>query len=417
MSVSEPAWLVVRKRYWSMPIRVKRAELNRLALVQQRLLNQRIKPAQSVQAARPADVVRALLAMQAQDLPGAKWSVGLRASKSVLADVDAALAAGEFVRSWPMRGTLHFVAAEDLGWMLALTSARTQRGAAGRWRQLGLDSATFDRARDVVIDSLSGGRARSRTEVLAQLAANGIATDGQRASHLIFQLAQIGLLCLGPPLGAAQAIVLADEWISAPRVLERHEALGEFVLRYFSSHGPATIKDFARWSKLTIDEAKTGIAVVADRLTEFDVDSVSYWVSTETADRMQAVEPHSSQTVHALPGFDEFLLGYQDRSLVLAAGHAPLIVPGANGLFRPTMVAGGRVIGTWRRLPATRGTRDDCSQPLVIEALPFKPLSASTRKGFEAAARRYGRFLDRSVEVLHPAGRISNQSRSSSASP
>jgi hypothetical protein len=339
----------------------------------------------------PTEVVTWMLALQGQDLPGAKWSVGLRTPGTTLADVDAALARGEIIRSWPMRGTLHLVPAVDIGWMLQLTGERTLRSLATRHRELGLDDATFGQARDIATKVLEGGRSATRAELFQAFEAAGIATTGQRGAHLIGQLHQIRQLCLGPMRGSDQAVVLLDEWVPNPRRLDREESLGEFVRRYFASHGPATVRDFAWWTKLPARDAAIGMALAREHLEELVVDDVSYWMAPGLPDR-------ASRRVHALPGFDEFLLGYQDRSASLAAEHAPVIVPGNNGMFQSTIVIGGGVAGLWRRKKTAAG--------VTVTPLPFEALSARQLSAFGAAADAYGRFLGVPVTVAaQPDGR------------
>ncbi len=326
----------------------------------------------------PVDVVRWMLAMQAQDLPGAKWSVGLRAPGTTLLDVDAALGRGEIIRSWPMRGTLHLVAAQDIGWMLNLTAARTLQSLTRRYRELELDEATFEHAREVAVGVLEGGRALTRAELFEFFEKQGIATTGQRGPHLLGGLHQAQVLCLGPMHGVHQAVVLMDEWVPDPHRLTGDEALAEFVRRYFLSHGPATIRDFTWWTKLLVRDAAIGLALARQHLEELVIDGISYWMSPGLPDRV-------SGRTHLLPGFDEYLLGYQDRSAVLAAEHAPVIVPGNNGVFQPTIVAGGRVVGTWRRRSTATG--------VTVTALPFEPLSAAAAAGVASSAIGYGEFL------------------------
>lgn len=362
---------------------------NRHDVASLRLRAQRIDGSESD---RPLDAVRWMLAMQGQDLPGAKWAVGLRVPGSTIADVDAAFNRGEIIRSWPMRGTLHVVAAEDIGWMLNLTAARTVQSMAGRHRELGLDDTTFAAAEKAAVGLLTGGRSATRAEIFAAFTASGISAEGQRGPHLLGLLHHRQLLCLGPMNGNEQAVVLLDEWVSHPRIYERDEALGEFVRRYFFSHGPATVRDFCWWTKLPVRDAKVGLAIARDRLTEFVVDDTSYWMAPDVPDR-------PARSVHALPGFDEFLLGYQDRSAALAADHAPFIVPGNNGMFLSTIVVNGRVAGIWRR-------KKTASQ-LVITPVTFAPVAARALTGLRRAATVYGRFLGVDVvvadEVPHPA--------------
>jgi len=332
----------------------------------------------------PATVVRWMLAMQGQDLPGAKWSVGLRSPGTTLAEVDAALARGAIIRSWPMRGTLHLVAGEDIGWMLGLTAARTVQSLTTRHRQLGIDDAAVAAAGAVAVGLLEGGRAVARAELFAAFEKAGIETAEQRGVHLLGRLHQDQLLCLGPMQGNDQAVVLLSEWVRDPLTPERDEALGEFVGRYFTSHGPATIRDFAWWTKLPLRDAKVGLAVAHHRLEELVVDGTSYWMAPGLPDR-------PSREVHLLPGFDEFLLGYQDRSASLAAEHAPLTVPGNNGMFLPTIVDGGQVVGLWRRKKIKSG--------MEITPHPFETMPKRRVTGFAAAAEFYGAYLGSPVIV------------------
>lgn len=192
----------------------------------------------------PAEVVGGLLAMQAQDYPGALWSIGLRTASATRSSIEAVHEAGGFVRSWTMRGTLHFVRPDDLPWMLELTGRRMARSAAGRHRQLELDERQFDRAERIARERLAGGATISRAALLDAFTEGGVPTTGQRGAHLLVQLAHTAVTVL---VGQSEYALLADR-VPTPRVLERGAALGEFALRYFRSHGPATIQDFTWWS-------------------------------------------------------------------------------------------------------------------------------------------------------------------------
>jgi hypothetical protein len=327
-----------------------------------------------------------MLAMQAQDLPGAKWSVGLRGHQSSEDAVDAACDAREIVRSWPMRGTLHLVCAEDLGWMLELTAPRALASAASRRALLGIADADVERARAIAIASLSGGGVLARDAILAAIAAGGVRTDGQRGYHFLWYLAQTGTLVLGATAGRQQTFALLDEWVPEPRKLEHDEALGELAFRYFRSHGPATMRDLARWSGLTMRDVRRGLAVSHRTLIELELDGVTYHLAPET---LSGAPP--APRVHLLPGFDEYLLGYQDRSAALAPEHSTAVVPGGNGMFLPTIVADGEVVGTWRRTVSAR--------EILVEPMPFGPLSEPIRAGLVEAARDYGAFLGRPTRL------------------
>ncbi len=223
-----------------------------------RLAAQRIAPGEP---ATPGQVVRSMLAMQGQDFPGARWSIGLRGHGLTDDEVGAAFDAGDIVRSWPMRGTLHVVAAEDIGWMLALLAPRVIAATATRRAQLGITEDDLRRARDAVVAALEGGRALEREALLSAISAGGTVIDGQRGYHLLGHLAQTGVLVLGPISGKQQTYVLLAEWVRNPRRLMRDEALGELADRYFRSHGPATERDLARWSGLPLGDVRRGLAL------------------------------------------------------------------------------------------------------------------------------------------------------------
>jgi hypothetical protein len=334
--------------------------------------------ATSATSAGVAETVRALLAVQAQDFAQAVWAVGLRTPGAVRADVLAALASGAVVRSAPIRGTLHFLAAEDLRWMLGLTAERTLASARTRFAELGLDADTFERAAQVAAVELAGGVALSREEFLAVLRAAGISTEGQRGYHLIFHLSHRALVCWGPPRGNQQALVLVDDWIPHTIELDRPAALREFAVRYFTGHGPATERDFAWWTKLTLADARAAIALARDALSEYTLDGHTFWGTDSTA-------AAGAETVHLLPGFDEYLLGYQDRSLVLDEDHVQQVIPGKNGIFQPIVVAAGSVIGTWRKVDAAGATS--------TSIYPFAPLTTRNTSALRRVEKRYLRFV------------------------
>lgn len=336
-------------------------------------------------ARAPRDAVRRLLALQAQDFAAALWAVGVRVDGATAASVTRALDEGQIVRSWPLRGTLHFVAAEDLGWMLKLGTPRVLQSQAARHRDLELDEAVFRASRDLAERLLAGGGRATRDELMAALEAAGISAAGQRGYHIIVHLAMTGTVCWGPASGTQQALVLVEEWIRTPRTLDRDEALGELVARYLGGRGPATLHDFVGWSKLTVADAKIGLAVAATALVELSHDGVTYWMTRERLDASASADPDVAGAVLALPGFDEYLLGYGDRDLVLPREHAAKVVPGGNGIFFSLITVDGKIVGTWRRA-VKKGE-------VVVTPAPFIRMSARALKRFEAAVSAYAAFL------------------------
>jgi hypothetical protein len=345
----------------------------------------------ATRSASPVDAVRWMLAVQAQDLPGAKWSLALRTHGSTEADVDAALDAGAVVRSWPLRGTLHLVAAEDLAWLLSLTGPRQISAATSRRRVLGITSSDLERADAAVRAALAGGRALPRDEVLAGIRAAGVATDGQRGYHLLWHLAQSGTLVMGSTHGRGQTFALLDAWVRNTPALDRDEALGRLALRYLQSHGPASDADLARWAGIPLGDARRGRAICGAALATIQICGTAQHLDPEVLERTARGSRSATTQVLLLPGFDEYLLGYGDRSAVLAPEHADRIVPGGNGVFRPTIVVDGEVVGTWSRTNRAR-------EIIVVPEL-FDPVGAVPLDGLANAVRALGSFLGQEARI------------------
>jgi hypothetical protein len=337
----------------------------------------------------PLETVRWMLALQGQDLPGAKWSIGLREAGGTERGVEAAFDAGHIVRSWPMRGTLHVVAGEDIGWMLDLTTPAAIASSAQRRAVLGLELADAERAREVVQRVLAGRHALTRDATLAAIEAAGVSTAGQRGYHLLWYLAQTGTLVLGPTEGRQQTFALLDDWVPDRRVLDRDEALGELARRFFRSHGPATAADLARWAGITMRDVRAGIVGCGDGLATIELDGVAYLLDPETDIDMANARP--TDRVHLLPGFDEYVLGYKDRSAVLAPEYSAAIVPGGNGVFRPTIIVDGEVAGTWRRV--NRGRQ------VVMEPTLFGRQPRWFDAALEVAVADFASYLERPVRL------------------
>ncbi len=324
----------------------------------------------------PAEAVSWLFAAQAQDLPGAITSIALRTASRSRADVRAALDSGAVARTWPMRGTLHLVAAEDLPWMVAIGGTRSIERAARHRAALGLDETTIRTSGTIIAEALDERGRLSRGEIVQILQDAGIATGNQRGYHLLGYHAESGLVCLGPMRGAEQLVVKTAAWIPRPRRLDGADALREFASRYLRSHGPASVKDLAGWAGLPLKPAREAIEAAAPGLARLTLDGTDYWMDPATPELLEAVRARA-RGVFLLPGFDEFMLGYKDRSASLDPGHFERVVPGRNGVFKPTVVADGRVVGTWSA--ATRkGVR-------TVAPVPFEAFAAKVDRALPAA--------------------------------
>ncbi|MBM2623070.1 AlkZ family DNA glycosylase [Actinoplanes sp. LDG1-06] len=331
-----------------------------------------------------AGVVEWFGAMQAQDVNSALWSLGCRLPGWSLDQINEALEDRSVLRTWPMRGTVHFVPAADTHWMLELMGSRALAGAAKRRDTLGLDEATADRAVEILAAALKGGRL-TRSECLTALTEGGVEITGQRGYHLLWYASQRAVTAIAPHVGKEQTFVLLDEWAPAPRRPSREEALGLIALRYFRSHGPAPRKDLVGWTGLTMTDCRTGIAAAGDALTTVDVDGVEMVMAAGAPDL-------GAGEWLALPGFDEYMLGYKDRSLM--TDDVDAIVPGGNGVFRSTLVQAGRVRATWTRTLTRKG--------VTVTVEPLATFSASDRRQAEAALEPYAAYLGLPLTVKNP---------------
>jgi hypothetical protein len=351
---------------------LKPAEFVRLRLLNQRLYGNPLEQA--------ADVVAWMGAVQAQDYPAALWAVGQRARQAVDSDVERALAERAIVRTWPIRGTLHFVPAADARWITALCAPRILAGAAGRQlRDFDLDEAEFDRSREALTGALRGGKQLEREGMFQALNAAGVVTTGQRGYHILWRLAQEGLLCFGPRKGKPQTFVLFDEWIPNAKKMEREEALAELALRYFTSHGPATPNDFSWWSGLTFKDAVAGLEANRQNLQRAEIAGQIYWFPPPLAQE-EIPPPHAL----LLPAYDEYTVAYKDRTTILGPAAAQR-EDSSSEILKPIIVMDGLVRGTWRRTLK--------KNTVSLAFGPFGRLSSAEEEALNAAAEKYGEHL------------------------
>ncbi|MGB3632943.1 MAG: winged helix DNA-binding domain-containing protein, partial [Rubrobacteraceae bacterium] len=238
-------------------------------IAHRRLLNQRIE---GEKFEKPEEAVRWLGAIQAQDYMQSLWAIGLRLGSATVADVEQAISDGKILRTWPMRGTIHFVPPEDAKWLLKLSASRMLAKDGHRLQQLELDEEILDRCKDLFYEALDGGRRLSRPDMMSLLENAGISTRSQRGYHILWYLSQSGLICLGPMQDKQQTFVLLDEWAPDSRKLSREDSLAELTRRYFASHGPATVHDFARWAGLTVTETRSGLEAATSELASEKID-------------------------------------------------------------------------------------------------------------------------------------------------
>jgi hypothetical protein len=337
----------------------------------------------------PDEAVRWHLAMQAQEYGPAKWSIGQRSTGLVDADIDEAVAAGSIVRTHVLRPTWHFVARDDIRWLLALSGPRVQQGNAGRYRDLGLDEQTRARAEALIVSALEGGNRLMRNEIAAVLEDAGLDREGQRLPYILMHCELEAVICSGGLSGKQQTYALFDERVPKGRRLDRDEALAELTRRYLTSHGPATVKDVSWWSGLTMADIRKTLAMLGSEVASATVDGLEFW-SVATDDT-----PPRASGAHLIQTYDEVVVGYTEsrffRDPALARARAAW--SGESEIRLPTggILLNGRIGGHWRR--TIEGTRIRVEIHLYERPKPGEALA------LDAAASGLGRFFGREVAL------------------
>ncbi len=330
-------------------------------------------------------VVRWLGAVQSQEFGPAKWSIAERATGLSNAALDEAFNAGTILRTHVLRPTWHFVLREDIRWMLELTAPRVRRTMGHYDRKLGLDAAVSKKSRRAIERALRHEERMTRQELRAALDKAGIPAEGQRLNHIVMNAELEGLICSGGLRGKQHTYALLDERAQDARSLSRDEALGELTLRYFTSHGPATAKDFRWWSSLTLDEIKRGLEMAGPKLAQATLDGRKYWFA-RTPVRRRSQAPR----VHLLQPYDEYVVGYSESRYALdRSGIARARFP---EFFGGALLVDGQVQGSYKRTIAKDSVR--------VEATLFRKLDRGEADALEVAAGRLGTFLGLRVDLV-----------------
>lgn len=332
----------------------------------------------------PADVVSWLGAVQAQEYAHAKWALGLRMRQAVDPLIEQAFTEGAILRTHVMRPTWHFVTPADIRWLLALTAPRVNIVNGYMYRQLELDDALFLRSNAAIAKALEGGKQLTRSELALVLKEVGIVAEGMRLGYIVHRAELDAIVCSGARRGKQFTYALLAERAPQAKSLERDEALAELTRRYFTSHGPAMIKDFTWWSGLTMADAKAGLEMVGSHLVKEVSDGRTYWFSPDTP----AIE-EPVPTAHLLPIYDEYTVAYKDHTGMIDPEH---IEQARNVVFGGVIVMNGQGIGSWKRTFS--------KQEVIIESAPFRPFTAAERDALAEAAERYGEFLGMPVVLV-----------------
>lgn len=354
-------------------------------IINYRLINQQIA---RTKFKKPYEIVTWLIAMQAQEYAMAKWSIGLRLPGLIDADIEKAFNDGAILRTHLMRPTWHFVTPADIRWLLQLTGPRVHAASAFMYRKVELDSKIFKRSNDILAKTLQGGKYLTRAILKSALEKAKIPAVGFRLSYLMMYAELEGIVCSGPREGNQFTYALLDERAPAAmqKTFNREEALAEFATRYFASRGPATTRDFANWSGLTMKDANAGMATLSPDFVHQVIDGQEY-VFVPTPTKINPAK--ADQTSFLMPDYDEYGMSYKDRSAIFNADNLTAPIRGNNPVYNRMIIVDGKIEGTWRRTIK--------KDKMVIEIVPFASLSKAKHLEVLNAVKRYRSFIDKEV--------------------
>ncbi len=353
-------------------------------IINTRLYNQQIAVHKFKKA---KEVVSWLGAMQSQDYYMAKWAIGLRLQHSSDKLIERAIEKGEILRTHVMRPTWHFVAPEDICWMLELTAPKIK--SALKWHQkwLELSEPIMKKANSIIVKALSEVKYLTRDELMARLSKSKIAINGNRPSHIMLRAEIDGLVCSGPLTGKQQTYALMETRVPKIKSISREEALARLAKRYFMSHGPATVQDFTWWSGLSFADAKKALEMTKTDFFSETIGRQIFWF-----DKSTIIQTAGDRSVYLLPSYDEFAISYADRSMLFSEEHYKKSITN-NGIFKPVIVINGKITGLWKRF--------FIKDRIIIETEFFRPHSNAAKKSIEKAAEKFGHFLNKETEVKH----------------
>ena len=335
--------------------------------------------------ATAAAVVKALGAVQAQDYAGAKWALALRMKKPMERAIEAAMTRGEIIRTHVLRPTWHFVAPQDLRWMLALTGPRVSMRMSPYNKRMGLDPAAFRKSNSVMTRALEGGKQLTRQELAAELRRAGVKVQSvQHLAHLMMQAELDGVVCSGGLRGKQFTYALIDERVAATRAIDLDEALARLARLYFTSRSPATLQDFSWWSGLTIGDAKRGAQMT--KLQAVTIEGRKYFTTGTRAPKAPR-----AMVAQLLPNYDEYFIGHKDRSAIGERLRRSKMRLPEGSAFWNVVALNGQLVGGWKRIAGRGG--------VVIEVRLVTRLNSSERSAIAGAAESYAAFLGAAASV------------------
>jgi hypothetical protein len=323
-------------------------------------------------------MVELLGAVQGQEYTQTKWGLGLRLPHLTDSEIEDELNEGKILRTHLLRPTWHFVSAKDVRWLLKLTAPRVQIANSYMYRQLELDNKVFNRCNDILVTTLEGGNQLTRDGINEEFKKHKIIAKGHRLSYIMMYAELEGIICSGPRQGNQFTYALLDERVKHKKSLEKEEGLAELTTRYFNSRSPATVKDFSTWSGLTVTDCKKGIEMIKSPLKKEVIEQQEYFFNPNVS----LPDKHSDKS-YLLPVYDEFIMGYKDRSAIMTLKND------AQFRYDSMILFNGQVIGTWKRTIS--------KSAIDMEFDFFKPLNRNQSRAFDEAVNRFSEFMNLKV--------------------
>lgn len=351
-------------------------------ILQVRLHNQQLA-AQQFQT--PAELVAHMGVIQAQEYHMSKWAIGMRLPGTTEQAIDMALDKGEILRTHVLRPTWHYVAAEDIHWMLALSVPQNMAAVKSRFKVLGITAEMVKKSNKLIDKALSNGEHLTRKELVAILEKAKIDAKNEVGGHLLFMAELEGIACNGAHRGKEITYALLSSRVANGKSFSREEALAKLAKRYFNSHGPATVQDFIWWSGLSITEGKKALELVKNEFEQVSIDEQMFYFSPNIK-----MPDAKKSTCLLIPPYDEYVIGYADRTMLIKGeGKEENIFE--NGLSRPNILVNGKSIGNWKRTIKKDKT--------IIELKFFKAPAKTVLPQIKKAAKSFGQFIGQKTEI------------------
>jgi len=326
---------------------------------------------------KPEEVVRHLLAVQDQEYVGGLWSIALRMDKPIQNEVEKAIESKKIIRTWPMRGTLHLVPSEDIYWLLEYLTPRIVKKYSSMFKKQGLTDEVFKKAAQLVKRALKGNNLLTREEIYEIWEKEGIPTKNSAGLNTLAVLSQQQLICHATRKGKQQTFALLEEWVPNKIMLNKEEALARLALKYFTSHGPATIKDLVFWAGLQVKEAEEGLSYVKSKLEEIELDGYTYYMA-----KGSKAGSIPSPLVYLLQPFDELTISHRNYEATIEESYIKKL---RSLNYFNILLIDGKVCGSWRKVTK----KDD----VEFEITGFRKFTGEEEKEIEEAKEEYRRFV------------------------